>query len=194
MCRSRSQCSWLVVIGFAVVGFAAPAHGGLNESLSNLVTKHLRKAAEKEIPVEVQNPSFKGTVSAVEPKKHLEVTIDDFRLANDTIRFSVHISARTKVAGELNEPGGKTDASAIIDINASCDVEISISAEGDQIFGKGVVSDLDADFKVLELTPANLDGGTGLMTTVVNTVFKAKKKKIVEDLNAQYEKFEIEIE
>ncbi len=191
--RARLMLKCLFYFGLVTQFIVPAAHASLDDELSKLVRRHLLKVAEKEIPVEVQDPPFKGTVSVVKPEKHLKVKIVDFSIAKDTVTFSADVTGRIKLAGKLGDDEKATDVSAEMEVTLSCDIKFKLFSEDEKIFGKGSVEELSMGFKVLKLTPQDLAGGSDLMTILLNTAFRAKKNKIIEDLNTKYEKVEIKI-
>jgi hypothetical protein len=184
-----NQCVCAVVV---IALSTTSAKATLEDELSSIMTEKAVMFLAKPLTLpDIKDPPFKGTVTAVNPKANTKVKVVRFSLNNDTINLNASVTSKLSLAGTLGKDNTKLNAE--FDLSVSMDVSFQLFQENDEFFVKGQVKDINLNVVFTKLEPANLSGGTGLLTRLANAELLAHKQQLIQQLNSMATRISIKL-
>ena len=115
-------------------------------------------------------------VRAVNPKDNVKIELTEFVLGADTLNVKLNTPGLLDIEGTLRQGLIDVSVTAQAEVRLGVTARVILTAEGDEFMLDPIVDDLDITLNLTQLTPANLSGGKGLVTRLLNAAFANRKK------------------
>lgn len=168
----------------------------LGDDFLPAVSKIAQKEAVKQLKgkeFKFEQDNFQGTLKAVKPEEELDVSVGKLNLSDDLLTVQVQMKGPFEISGTLKQDDTTLTVGTTLRIEISLSGEAKFLAEGSDFFIQPKVKDLGVSIKIETLTPPDLNGGTGLISSIANNAFKKNKAKIIERINKSLKKQKIDI-
>ncbi len=150
-------------------------------ALSKIATREIRKQL-RDKPFHFAQGPLEGHVRAVEPDTRLEAEVKGFKLANDLLTSTVAASGRFEVDGKVDQDA---DISGVFDVKLAIVAEVRFIEESGKFFIETKIKDMQATLAILKISPANLNGGKQLLSSIALAAFNKNKDRIIAEANIQ---------
>ena len=167
------------------LALAPPSHAddSVATQIATAITKSAAVKILKEGKYEFDEPEFKGEAQAVEPEKHVKVSIKKLELFPLHVTLTIAMEAPFAIRGKLKTEDEAVAVKGEAIITHVVSVYADFQVIDDRIEVQPRVTKLELKAKITEVEPSDLDGGKDRLEKTADAVMKRNADKIMRETN-----------